>query len=155
MKILRFHISHTLGILIATLAIITPCVSTGVDLVERGEVKVEYEPSHHTHFHRVSARPEKGEVIVSGYLYKRSHHRRSLHRLGHTWGHVDIKVLSSGGDILQQGYTRYTRVGRSKSGKFNLSVRFPDAIPQGSSIRVIHHPDNLRLKSSAVFHPEV
>jgi hypothetical protein len=45
MKTLHFHLSHELGVLIATLVMTTGCASTGTDLVEQGEVKLEYIPS--------------------------------------------------------------------------------------------------------------
>lgn len=152
MKTLHFHSSYALSILIATLVMITGCASTGADLVDRGEVKLELVHSDYARFHRVSVRQEEGVLNVSGYLYKRFHHKR-LDRTGFVWGHVNIEVVSSDGDILQQRSTRFTRVGLSKSGKFKFSVRLPGTIPQGGSISVVHRPDNLQLKPSVFLHP--
>lgn len=154
MKTLHCHVSHALGVLIATLVIITGCASTGADLVERGEVKVEYEPSHYAHFHRVSVRQEEGVLIVSGYLYRRSHHKRP-HRSAYVWGHVDVELVSSNGDVLQQGYTGFTRVGLRNSGKYKFSIQFSGTIPQGSGIRVVHHSDSWQLKPSVFRHPSL
>ncbi|MCP4409828.1 MAG: hypothetical protein GY807_19200 [Gammaproteobacteria bacterium] len=143
MNILHIHKAHVLSLLM-----ITGCASTGVDLVAKGEVKVEHVPSHYAHIHRISVRQEQEMLIILGELHERSHHA------GFVPGHVDIEVISLDGDVLQTGYTRYHRFGRSKSGKFKFSIQFPGTISQGSRIRVVHHPVSLQQEPRILRHPD-
>jgi hypothetical protein len=146
MKTLHFHLSHELGVLIAVLVMTPGCASTGTDLVEQGEAKVEYIPSRYAHIHRVSVYQEEKTLLISGELHGR------FHRKDFVPGHVDIEVISPDGDILQKGSTRYHRIGRTKSLKF--SIQFPDTIPQGSRIRVVHHPVFLQQEPRIFRHPD-
>jgi hypothetical protein len=143
MDILHIHKAHVLSLLM-----ITGCASTGVDLVAEGEVKVEYVPSHYAHIDWVSVHQEEDMLIISGELHERSH------TIGFVPGHVDIEIISSTGDVLQQGYTRYHRFGRGKSGKFKFSIQFPGTIAQGSRIRVVHHPVSLQQAPRIYHHPD-
>lgn len=143
MKILHIHKAHVLSLLM-----ITGCASTGVDLVAKGEVKVEHVPSSYAHIHRVSVHQEEEMLIILGELHGRSH------RAVFVPGHVDIEVISLDGDVLQQGYTRYHRFGSRKSGKFKFSIKFPGTISQGSRIRVVHHPISLQPEPRIYRHPD-
>jgi hypothetical protein len=133
MKILHIHKAHVLSLLM-----VIGCVSTGVDLVEQYDVKVEYVPSQYAYPHGVSVRQEEKMLIISGELQERPS------RVGFVPGHVDIKVISLDGDVLQQGYTTFHRVGSRKSGKFEFSIQFPGTISQVSKIRVGHDPRRIK-----------
>ncbi len=129
MKMLQNYKAHVLSLLV-----MTGCVSTGNDLTEQSDVNVEYVHSQYAHIHGVAVRQEEKMLIISGELRERSP------RVGYVPGHVDIKVISLDGDVLQQGYTTYRRVGRRESGKFEFSIQFPGTISQASKIRVGHDP---------------
>lgn len=142
----HFRITYILCIAIATLLIAAGCASTGVDLVKKGVITLEHLPSKYAHTHKVSVHQTQADIVISGELYDRFHQR------GFIPGHVDIEILSPEDKILGQGISKYHRVGVGKSRKFELIIRPSVTVPQGSKIRIIHHPASL-LEQRILRHP--
>lgn len=147
MNIKPFCPIYILRMVISTLLITAGCASTGADLVKKGVITVEHIPSRYAHTHRVSVHQKGTDIVISGELYSRFHQPSFIP------GHVDIEVISPEGKLLGQGIGKYYRVGgrKSKSRRFEFLMQLSANAPQGSKIRIVHHPAS--LQEPRVSHP--
>ena len=132
----RARVSARLGILsLALIAAAMGCASLAPDLVSRGAVTVDHNPSRYSaHWSHVSVRRTESGTAISGEI-----HKRSLRR-GKLGGHVDIEVVSPDGTIFTKMTTPYgygSSTGHVQHAGF--SAVLPVQVPEGSTVRLIHH----------------
>lgn len=101
---------------------------------KKANVNIESESSSLARIFNVIVISTESGVMVSGTLDKRFHSRTVIP------GHVDILFLSPEGEVLHQLQTDYRRSSiKSRHSKFRVEV--PLILPEGSTVRVVHHKD--------------
>lgn len=121
-------------ILIGATLIVTGCATTRENIADAGKVTVEAIDSQRTEVANVRVYEEAGEVIVTGKLRRKGFFTYAGE------GHVDITIVGSDGQTIQQVSHMYAphHITRFQSGSFK--VRIPGDLPEKSTIRVAHHP---------------
>lgn len=111
--------------------------STRINLIKNDALEIERLPSRGYRILRVFAHNDNNELVVTGRVKRR--HQTYFGR-----GHVDIAIVSPGGEILNQVSTSYTpRYLRRKSSRGSrFEVRLPDIPQVGSTVRIVHHRGN-------------
>ncbi len=119
--------------------IISGCVTNRISLADEGLVWVETVPSKKVKILWTDVYEDGNDVVVYGVL----------RRIGHSSFpfniHVDVTVFSPDGKVLYENRTQEIGVPRRVVGKGvdwkRFEVRFPEQIPEGSSIRAVCHAD--------------
>ena len=112
----------------STYAALSSCAS-----VQPADVFVEKETSSRYRIENVLVTKGDTTVTVYGNLHSRSR--------GSASGHVDITFISTNGEVLQTVKTDYHR-GSLKARDYNFSVKLPLMLPDGSTVRIVHHRRN-------------
>jgi hypothetical protein len=126
--------NQALGIVFALSAVVAMqgCATTPQDLVGEGKVNVETIPSRYGHISHVSVLASEPGVRVAGEVHGSTHGR------GYILGHVDIEVIYPDGTMQEVIAFKYqNRGGKSRATPFSVEVPF--VVPEGSTIRIIHH----------------
>jgi len=123
--------NYKMAVVIAFIFSITALGCTSIALND-ARVNVEKIPSSYAHFYQAVVSTTESSVTVSGILHKQYHSRTSI------LGHVDIVFVSPDRDLLKMITTDYRR--RSfKSRRSEFRVEVPLAVPDGSTVYVLHH----------------
>lgn len=122
----------SITLMLSTILAIQGCTTMPHDLGRDGKVSVETIPSRYGHVSRVSVLASETGVRVAGEVHG------STHRRGYILGHVDIEVIYPDGTMQEIISFMYrNRGGKSRATPFSVEVPF--VVPEGSTIRVIHH----------------
>ena len=121
----------------------TAFASTRIDLIKNDTLEIERLPSRGYRILRIFAYNDNNELVVTGRV-------KRLHSTYFGTGHVDIAIISPGGEILNQVSTSYTPryLRRKPSRGSRFEVRFPDVPQVGSTVRIVHHRND-ELKNIA------
>lgn len=115
------------------------CASNRVNLLKDGAVKLERIPSKGYYISHVDVYQYDDELVVHGNVKLRGHP-------GTGTGHVDIAIVSSDGEVLEQISTLYkpriisTRKMHKRTAYFN--VRLSTILPMESTVRAAYHRDS-------------
>jgi hypothetical protein len=113
-------------------AIISGCAAKSVDLVRDGKVNVETVPSRHGHVSGLSVLTSESGIKITGDVHG------STHKRGYIQGHIDVEVISPDGTMQAKETFKYqNRGGKSRTTPFSAEI--PVLVPDGRTIRVIHH----------------
>ena len=119
-------------LVLATIFALQSCAAKSLDLADAGRVNVESIPSKAGHVERVSILASDMGIKITGEVHG------SFHQRSNVYGHLDVEVISPNGDMLWKETFNYrNRGGQSRTSPFSVEV--PVVIPDGSTIRVIHH----------------
>jgi hypothetical protein len=136
MKISVKNIVVIITIILST-TITCSCATQGVNLGDAGKVKIERIPSKFAYFSNLNIYLTETGVTISGELKKR------IPTKGYPIpGYVEIEILSPDNLLVTTVNTNYKRK-RRKSLTSIFIVYIPELIPDGSTIRVIHHCEKL------------
>ncbi len=129
-KIVGWRISMVLCFL---LILVGEGAASGVNVVDEGIVTIERVNSKRARVSHVCVYQDDKGTWVSGMV------KRKGITVVPDKGHVDIVVFSPDGDLVREVIDRYTpRLTRKKRmGRF--SVRIATSLPEGSTVRVVHH----------------
>jgi len=123
-KILKITTFINVALVIAA---ISSCASVES---KKANVVIEKESSSLLRFERVTVTRSESVITVHGTLHSRT--RSSVP------GHIGITFLSTNGDVLQTLKTDYHR-GSLRARDYNFSVEVPLDLPDGSTVRLVHH----------------
>lgn len=98
--------------------------------VQPADVVIEKETPSRYRIENVLVTKVDTTVTVHGTLHSRSR--------GSAPGHVDITFISTNGDVLHTVKTDYHR-GSLKARDYKFHVELPLALPDGSTVRIVHH----------------
>ena len=119
-------------LVLATIFALQSCAAKSLDLADAGRVNVETIPSKAGQVERVSILASDMDIRIAGEVHG------SFHQRGYIYGHLDVEVISPNGDMLwKETFSYRNRGGKSRTTPFSVEV--PVVIPDGSTIRVIHH----------------
>jgi len=119
-------------LVLATIFALQGCAAKSLDLADEGRVKVETVPSKNGHVERVYVLASDMGIKITGEVHGSSHQRSNI------YGHMDVEVISPSGDMLwEETFSYRNRGGKSRTTPFTVEV--PVIIPDGSTVRVIHH----------------
>ena len=109
------------------------CISGRTDLVDTGRIRVETRYSEKTKVSWVSVYDDDGTFVVSGRVRVRNLYAAGGH------GHVDVTIADEAGETLAERAVAYTprHIPRGHSARF--TARFPEAMPDASTVQVRHH----------------
>jgi hypothetical protein len=100
--------------------------------VHENKVKVETIASKYGHVSRVSVWCNETETEVIGEIHGSTHGR------GHIRGHIDVEIIYPDGTMqVKETFKYHNRGGKSRVTPFSIKV--PIVVPEGSTIRIIHH----------------
>lgn len=116
------------------------CAAQPLNPVSEDKVTVETVPSIYGHVSRVSVVSSETGIRVAGEVHGSSHQR------GYIRGHIDVEVIFPDGTTPEKETFKYHyRGGKSRATPF--SVEIPIVLPEGSTIRVLHHSAYISNKS--------
>ncbi len=118
-------------------AVISGCAADRIDLVNTGMLTLEKQATGKVYFAWCGAYEQADGFVITGVL-------RRCDYVGHPIkAHVDVKILSPDGRIIDTARSNYIYVPRRITGKGQslkrFRVHFPNVPPQGSSIQVVSH----------------
>ena len=115
------------------------CASNRVNLLKDGNIKIERISSKDYEISHVDVYLDNGALVVQGNVERHGHS-------GTETGHVDIAVVSPGGEVLDQISTLYKpRIIPARMifrRKAYFTARLPMIPPKGSTVRVAYHRDS-------------
>lgn len=110
---------------------IAGCAATGKDLVRDNTVQIEKVSSTWAAVRFVNVVQEDGEVTLRGEVVRRPVGR------GPIPGHIDLEVIGSDGDVLEEAVIGYHRRSvKSRYATFHATLNATP--PRGSTVRVTH-----------------
>jgi hypothetical protein len=114
--------------------LIPGCSANSRSLTKSGRLAIEKKPSDKVYIAWCDAYEDESGLLLTGVL------RRDDHIGIPVKAHVDVKVTSSDGSLLQEGSSDDVYVPRRVTGKGRslqrFQVRFPEAPPKGTVLRL-------------------
>ena len=119
-------------LVLSTIFALHGCATDTSNLVDEGKVNIETIKSEYGHVSRVSVWGSETETEVIGEIHGSTHGR------GHIRGHIDVEIIYPDGSMqVEETFKFHNRGGKSRV--IPLSIKFPFVVPEGSTIRIIHH----------------
>lgn len=129
--------SSVVGIVLTMSAILVlGCATNRISHTNRLPIPFELVSSKDAYISKAYAYEDGSELVVSGKVKRSAQNCCDPAR-----GHVDIAVLGPEGNILDVTSTLYSprNIPKVRSRTSHFLARFPYTLPEGSTIRIIHH----------------
>lgn len=106
---------------------------------EKLAVNIEIEEPPRLEIFNVAVNSIDSKTIITGKLHRKSHGRTVIP------GHLDIKILSSEGELLHELYTKYNRKSL-KARDSTFSAELPIIVPKRSTVHIKFHKTAKHVK---------